>query len=61
MQVTVFPANAVGGGEAAAEEEGTDSEAVAEDGRNAPVLWGLQLAQHVALVKIPISGFLNFK
>lgn len=41
MQVTlVFPANAVGGGEArdAAEEEGTDSETVAEDGRNASVL-----------------------
>lgn len=37
MQVTVFPANAVGGGEATAEEEGTDSETVAEDGRNAPV------------------------
>lgn len=38
--VTVFPANAVGGGEArdAAEEEGTNSETVAEDWRNASVL-----------------------
>lgn len=40
MQVTVFSPNAVGGGEARdkAEEEGTDSEAVAEDGRKASVL-----------------------
>lgn len=67
MQVTVFSANAVDEGEArdAAQEEGVDSETVAEDERNAPVLWGLQMAQqvisNVALVKIPISGFLNFK
>lgn len=67
MQVTVFSANAVDEGEArdAAQEEGVDSETVAEDGRNASVLWGLQMAQqvisNVALVKIPISGFLNFK
>lgn len=67
MQVTVFSANAVGEREArdAAQEEGVDSEIVAKDGRNASVLWGLQMAQrgvsNVALVKIPISGFLNFK
>lgn len=40
MQVTVFSANAVGGEEArdAAEGEGTDSETVAKDRRNASVL-----------------------
>lgn len=40
MQVIVFSANAVGEGEArdAAQEEGVDSETVAEDGRNASVL-----------------------
>lgn len=40
MQVTVFSANAVDEGEArdAAQEEGVDSETVAEDERNAPVL-----------------------
>lgn len=40
MQVIVFSANAVGEGEArdAAQEEGVDSETVAEDERNAPVL-----------------------